>query len=87
MDGKVGLCLAYQPPLRRELRAGDSVQITHVHFLFRPSPDFPPSILCTCLRSTLKISSFSKVSGPPAGSSCPCDGVTTTALGEKHGYL
>ncbi|TWW63221.1 CST complex subunit CTC1 [Takifugu flavidus] len=84
MDGKVGLCLAYQPPLRRELRAGDSVQITHVHFLFRPSPDFPPSILCTCLRSTLKISSFSKVSGPPAGSSCPCDGVLPRLLLEKN---
>lgn len=28
MDGKVGLCLAYQPPLRRELRAGDSVQVS-----------------------------------------------------------
>lgn len=28
MDGKVGLCLAYQPPLRRKLRAGDSVQVS-----------------------------------------------------------
>ncbi|TWW53936.1 CST complex subunit CTC1 [Takifugu flavidus] len=61
-----------------------SLQITHVHFLFRPSPDFPPSILCTCLRSTLKISSFSKVSEPPAGSSCPCDGVLPRLLLEKN---
>lgn len=34
MDGTVGLCLAYQPPLRRELRAGDSVQVRFVYVFF-----------------------------------------------------
>lgn len=28
MDREVGLCLAYQPSLRRELRVGDSVQVS-----------------------------------------------------------
>lgn len=27
IDRKVGLCLAYQPALRRNLRAGDQVQV------------------------------------------------------------
>lgn len=109
MDREVGLCLAYQPSLRRELRVGDSVQVSpapwsgpshfhqhedgrpllwlqihHVHFLYRPSPDFPPSVLCTCLRSTLKTTSFSRVCGPPAGPGCPGDGVLPRLLLEKN---
>lgn len=28
IDRKVGLCLAYQPTLRRTLRAGDSVEVS-----------------------------------------------------------
>lgn len=28
LDRKVALCLAYQPSLRRELRVGDSVQVS-----------------------------------------------------------
>ncbi|KAF7644074.1 hypothetical protein LDENG_00228610 [Lucifuga dentata] len=55
IDGKVGLCLAYQPTLRRKLRVGDAVELHHVHFLYRPCPDFPPSMLCTCLRSSLRV--------------------------------
>lgn len=27
MDSAVGLCLAYQPTLRRKLRAGDAVEV------------------------------------------------------------
>ncbi|XP_037333826.2 CST complex subunit CTC1 isoform X2 [Pungitius pungitius] len=65
IDRKVGLCLAYQPTLRRKLRAGDSVELHHVHFLYRPCPDFPPSMLCTCLRSSLRVIAFSGVGGAP----------------------
>ncbi|KAM8900324.1 CST complex subunit CTC1 isoform 2-T2 [Spinachia spinachia] len=65
IDRKVGLCLSYQPTLRRKLRAGDSVELHHVHFLYRPCPDFPPSMLCTCLRSSLRVTAFSGVVGAP----------------------
>ncbi|XP_077962021.1 CST complex subunit CTC1 isoform X1 [Gasterosteus aculeatus] len=65
IDRKVGLCLAYQPATRRKLRAGDSVELHHVHFLYRPCPDFPPSMLCTCLRSSLRVTAFSRVGGAP----------------------
>ncbi|XP_029382555.1 CST complex subunit CTC1 isoform X2 [Echeneis naucrates] len=71
LDREVGLCLAYQPSLRRTLRAGDCVQLHHVHFLYRPCPDFPPSMLCTCLRSSLRVTSFSRLGGISPGSTCP----------------
>ncbi|XP_051249640.1 CST complex subunit CTC1 [Dicentrarchus labrax] len=91
IDGKVGLCLAYQPTLRRKLRAGDCVELHHVHFLYRPCPDFPPSMLCTCLRSSLRVTAFSRVGGSPPDSSCPSDGVLPRLLLEKNtgvsGYL
>lgn len=61
-----------------------SLQINHVHFLYRASPDFPPSVLCTCLRSTLKITSFSRLCGPSADSSCPGDGVLPRLILEKN---
>ncbi|CAJ1048341.1 CST complex subunit CTC1 isoform X1 [Xyrichtys novacula] len=84
IDRKVGLCLAYQPNLRRKLREGDSVELHHVHFLYRPCPDFPPSMLCTCLRSTLKVTSFSRVGGSSPVSTCPGDGVLPRLLLEKN---
>uniref|UniRef100_UPI0037E89C2B CST complex subunit CTC1 isoform X2 n=1 Tax=Semicossyphus pulcher TaxID=241346 RepID=UPI0037E89C2B len=84
IDRKVGLCLAYQPTLRRKLRAGDSVELHHVHFLYRPCPDFPPSMLCTCLRSSLRVTSFSRVEGTSPDSSCPGDGVLPRLLLEKN---
>ncbi|XP_044197449.1 CST complex subunit CTC1 [Thunnus albacares] len=84
IDRTVGLCLAYQPMLSRKLRAGDAVELHHVHFLYRPCPDFPPSMLCTCLRSTLRVTAFSRVGGSPPDSSCPGDGALPRLLLEKN---
>ncbi|XP_028254759.1 CST complex subunit CTC1 isoform X2 [Parambassis ranga] len=84
IDGKVGLCLSYQPPVRRRLRVGDGVELHHVHFLYRPCPDFPPSMLCTCLRSSLKVTAFSRVGGAPPAAHCPGDGVLPRLLLQKN---
>ncbi|XP_056299115.1 CST complex subunit CTC1 [Pseudoliparis swirei] len=84
MDGKVGLCTANQPPPRRHLRAGDSVELHHVHFLFRPCPDFPPSMLCTCLRSSLRVTAFSRLGGAAPDSSCPGDGALPRLMMENN---
>ncbi|XP_054608714.1 LOW QUALITY PROTEIN: CST complex subunit CTC1 [Dunckerocampus dactyliophorus] len=83
MDRMMGVCLAYQPTLRRKLRVGDTVQLHHVHFLYRPCPDFPPSMLCTCLRSTLTVTNFSRVLGSAPDRSCPGDGVLPRLLVER----
>ncbi|XP_035986962.1 CST complex subunit CTC1 isoform X1 [Fundulus heteroclitus] len=80
MDRKVGLCLAYQPPERRRLRAGDQVELHHVHFLYRPCPDLPPSMLCCCLRSSLRVTAFSRVGGASEDPRCPADGVLPRLL-------
>lgn len=84
IDRKVGLCLAYQPTLRRRLRAGDCVELHHVHFLYRPCPEFPPSMLCTCLRSSIRVTSFSRVGGSPPDSTCSNDGVLPRLLLDKN---
>ncbi|XP_049616238.1 CST complex subunit CTC1 isoform X2 [Syngnathus scovelli] len=84
MDSKLGLCLAYQPKLKRKLRAGDVLAIHHVHFLYRPCPDFPPSILCTCLRSTVTVAKFSAVLGSDPDRNCPDDGVLRRLLVERN---
>ncbi|XP_062301241.1 CST complex subunit CTC1 [Scomber scombrus] len=84
IDRTVGLCLAYQPTLSRKLRAGDTVELHHVHFLYRPSPDFPPSMLCTCLRSTLRVTAFSRVGGSQPDYSCPGDGALPRLLLERN---
>ncbi|XP_078101338.1 CST complex subunit CTC1 isoform X2 [Sander vitreus] len=84
IDRKVGLCLAYQPTPRRKLRAGDSVELHHVHFLYRPCPDFPPSMLCTCLRSSLRVSAFSRAASDSPDTRCPTDGVLPRLLLEKN---
>ncbi|CAL8326864.1 unnamed protein product [Lota lota] len=68
IDGEVGLCLAHQPPRRRCLRTGDHLQIHGVHFLYQPCPDLPPSMLCVCLRSTLRVTTFSPLATPEPSS-------------------
>ncbi|KAK2899275.1 CST complex subunit CTC1 isoform X1 [Channa argus] len=84
IDGIVGLCLAYQPSLRRKLRAGDDVELHEVHFLYQPCPDFPPTMLCTCLRSSIRVTRFSRVGGSPPNYSCPGDGALPRLLLEKN---
>ncbi|KAL2079389.1 hypothetical protein ACEWY4_025133 [Coilia grayii] len=72
IDGKVGLCLAYQPlRCNSGLRPGAEVELQHVHFLFRPSPHGPPTMLCACLRSSVRVTSFSLLApdGPAPSSS------------------
>ncbi|XP_077401736.1 CST complex subunit CTC1 isoform X2 [Vanacampus margaritifer] len=86
MDRKLGLCLAYQPKLKRKLRVGDALVLHHVHFLFRPCTDFPPSMLCTCLRSTVRVTKFSAVlsSASEPDRNCPDDGVLQRLLVERN---
>ncbi|CAB1429269.1 unnamed protein product [Pleuronectes platessa] len=84
IDRKVGLCLAYQPTRRRSLRAGDSVELHNVHFLYRPCPDFLPSMLCTCLRSSIRVTSFSRGGGCPPDTTCPGDGALPRLLLETN---
>ncbi|XP_028835529.1 CST complex subunit CTC1 isoform X1 [Denticeps clupeoides] len=61
IDGKVGLCLAYQPMRRRGLRLGAEIELHNVHFLFRPSPHSLPTMLCACLRSSVHVTAFSRL--------------------------
>ncbi|KAM8834244.1 CST complex subunit CTC1 isoform 1-T2 [Synchiropus picturatus] len=84
IDNKVGLCLAYQPSLRRNLRSGDVIELHNVHFLYTPCPDFPPIMLCTCLHSTLRVKTFSKVMASEADCACPGDGVLPKLLLENN---
>ncbi|XP_062239950.1 CST complex subunit CTC1 isoform X2 [Platichthys flesus] len=84
IDRKVGLCLAYQPTQRRSLRAGDCVELHNVHFLYRPCPDFLPSMLCTCLRSSIRVTSFSRGGGGPPDTTCPGDGALPRLLLETN---
>ncbi|KAL0970732.1 hypothetical protein UPYG_G00246490 [Umbra pygmaea] len=69
IDGKVGLCLAYQPIQRRGLRPGAEIELHDVHFLYRASPHCLPSMLCMCLRSSLRITSFSRLGSEVSGHS------------------
>ena len=39
-------------------------QIHGVHFLYQPCPDLPPSMLCACLHSTLRVTTFSPLATP-----------------------
>ncbi|XP_059210296.1 CST complex subunit CTC1 isoform X2 [Centropristis striata] len=84
IDRKVGLCLAYQPALRRNLRPGDTVELHHVHFLYRACPDLSPSMLCTCLRSSLRVTTFSRLRRSPTERRCPGDAVLPRLLLEKN---
>ena len=83
IDGKVGLCLAYQPLDRLGLRPGVEIELCGVHFLYRPSPACLPSMLCMCLRSSLHITAFSPVvpHDPPSNHS---DSMLPRLLLEKN---
>ncbi|XP_053499587.1 CST complex subunit CTC1 [Ictalurus furcatus] len=61
IDGKMLLCLAYQPVRKwgGGLRPGAEIELHNVHFLFRPSPNAPDIVLCACLRSTVSVTTFS----------------------------
>lgn len=61
IDGKMLLCLAYQPVRKwgGGLRPGAEIELHNVHFLFRPSPNTPDVVLCACLRSTVSVTTFS----------------------------
>ncbi|KAF7231789.1 CST complex subunit CTC1-like [Nothobranchius furzeri] len=83
IDRTVGLCVAYQPSARRRLRAGDQVELHHVHFLYRPCADLPPSMLCCCLSSSLRVTTFSRLEGCPPPSRCPGDGVLPWLLAQN----
>uniref|UniRef100_A0A3B3HPY4 CST complex subunit CTC1 n=1 Tax=Oryzias latipes TaxID=8090 RepID=A0A3B3HPY4_ORYLA len=83
LDRNLGLCVAYQPPARRRLRIIDLLQLHHVHFLYRPCPDGPPSMLCTCLRSSITVTSYSRVGGSEPAPRCPGDGVLSRLLLQK----
>lgn len=61
-----------------------TLQISHVHFLYRPCPDFPPIMLCTCLRSSLRVTAFGRVGGSALNRLCPADGVLAHLLLEKN---
>ncbi|XP_072552754.1 CST complex subunit CTC1 isoform X2 [Salminus brasiliensis] len=64
IDGKVGLCLAYQPQRKwcGGLRPGAEIELQNVHFLFRPSPFGHDAVLCVCLRSSVCVTAFSPLS-------------------------
>ncbi|XP_016121349.1 CST complex subunit CTC1-like [Sinocyclocheilus grahami] len=64
IDGQVGLCLAYQPAQKwgGGLRPGAEIQLHNVHFMYRASPFAPRVVLCACLRSSLQITAFSRLS-------------------------
>ncbi|KAK1803640.1 hypothetical protein P4O66_020757, partial [Electrophorus voltai] len=65
IDGKVGLCLAYQPQRKwggGALRPGAEIELHNVHFLFRPSLVCPDVVLCACLRSSISVMNFSPLS-------------------------
>ncbi|XP_048419052.2 CST complex subunit CTC1 isoform X2 [Stegostoma tigrinum] len=64
LDGKFGLCVAYQQVVNygRGLRPGAQVEIHDAHVHQNASDHFPHIILCCCLRSTLVIIEFSGLS-------------------------
>ncbi|XP_054242700.1 CST complex subunit CTC1 [Indicator indicator] len=66
LDDKVCLCLAYQQLLNsaRGLRPGACVELIGVHVLQKPLVSFSYIVLGACLRSTIKLKSFSRLSTP-----------------------
>ncbi|XP_043926804.1 CST complex subunit CTC1 [Protopterus annectens] len=64
LDGKVGLCVSYQPMLNggRGLRPGASLELHDVHLLLKPSEYFPSIMLGCCLQSSWKVTEFSNQS-------------------------
>uniref|UniRef100_A0A3B4BHF4 CST complex subunit CTC1 n=1 Tax=Periophthalmus magnuspinnatus TaxID=409849 RepID=A0A3B4BHF4_9GOBI len=83
IDRKVGLCLANQPLPLRAIRPGDTLQISNVHVLRRPSPDHAPIMLCCCLRSSVTVTAFSPGYRGDEEESCPGDGVLLRLLLHK----
>ncbi|KAI3375931.1 hypothetical protein L3Q82_016356, partial [Scortum barcoo] len=97
IDKKVGLCLAYQPTLRRRLRAGDSVEVSHSTGESQYSSITSTSCIGPVLTFLPACSApvWAPASGSPpsAGrgvggsspdSSCPGDGVLPRLLLEKN---
>ncbi|XP_078097410.1 CST complex subunit CTC1 [Mustelus asterias] len=64
LDGKFGLCVAYQQVVNcgRGLRPGAQVEIHDAHLHLKASDHFPRIILCCCLRSALVVTEFSRLS-------------------------
>ncbi|XP_072326613.1 CST complex subunit CTC1 isoform X2 [Scyliorhinus torazame] len=64
LDGKFGLCVAYQQVVNcgRGLRPGAQVEIHDAHLHLKESDHFPRIILCCCLRSALVVMEFSRLS-------------------------
>ncbi|XP_051896225.1 CST complex subunit CTC1-like [Pristis pectinata] len=64
LDGKVGLCVAYQQLVNygRGLRPGAQVEVSDAHMHVKIADHLPQIMLCCCLRSTLQIKGFSRLS-------------------------
>eukprot|EP00062_Callorhinchus_milii_P022115 gi/632979559/ref/XP_007906538.1/ PREDICTED: CST complex subunit CTC1 isoform X2 [Callorhinchus milii] len=63
LDGKFGLCIAYQQMINcaRGLRPGVRVEIHDAHLYHKKSEHFPSIMLCCCLRSILIVTEFSSL--------------------------
>ncbi|XP_041094361.1 LOW QUALITY PROTEIN: CST complex subunit CTC1 [Polyodon spathula] len=65
LDGRLGLCLAYQQVLNggRGLRPGARIELHDAHLLFvrNTVPGLPPMMLCCCLRGSLAVLEFSRL--------------------------
>lgn len=66
LDSKVCLCLAYQQFLNsaRGIRPGACVELIDVHLLQKPLASSPFIVLGACLKSTVLLRSFSRLSTP-----------------------
>ncbi|XP_077598716.1 CST complex subunit CTC1-like isoform X2 [Stigmatopora nigra] len=84
MDGDRGLCLAHRPETSRRLRVGDRLRINHIHYLCRPSPDFPPIMLCACLRTSILVRKYGSSPLPVLDRKCPRDGLLRRSLVAKN---
>lgn len=84
IDGRVALCLANQPLPARPIRPGDRLELSNVHLLLRPSPDFTPIMLCCCLRSSVRVTGFSPGYYGDDREGCPGDGVLARLLLQKN---
>ncbi|XP_032906203.1 CST complex subunit CTC1 isoform X3 [Amblyraja radiata] len=64
LDGKFGLCVAYQQLVNygRGLRPGAQVEVFDAHVHVKVSDHLPHIMLCCCLRSILQITRFSRLS-------------------------
>uniref|UniRef100_UPI00398E54F0 CST complex subunit CTC1 n=1 Tax=Pristiophorus japonicus TaxID=55135 RepID=UPI00398E54F0 len=64
LDGKFGLCVAYQQVVNcgRGLRPGAQVEVHDAHLHMKASDHFPRILLCCCLRGMLVVTKFSMLS-------------------------